>query len=176
MSCSPRRNSNGQPINITGYGRTLGDIRTWMAAAPSGQEAQLLLYNPAGLTDFSRKSRRNNDTVAACGMLLEYMEQRDRKWLWREARASMGRYANHVDKMVLYGAEPMSRNQDFLGRCVADRTVSSRRVFEAKRKLDYELQKLGETIEHVGNVDCGAGAEVIPRKLGANERQTEKAA
>jgi hypothetical protein len=150
--------------------------RTWMAAAPSGQEAQMLLYNPAGLTDFSRKSRRDNDTVAACGMLLEYMEQRDRKWLWREARVSMGRYANHVDNMVLHGAQPMWRNQDSWVDALRIGLSHLAAFFEAKRKLDYELQKLGETIEHVGNVDCGAGAEVVPGRLGANERQTEKAA
>ena len=150
--------------------------RTWKAAAPSGQLAQRLPYNPVGLTDFSRKSRRDEDTVAACGMLLGYMEQRDRKWLWREARASMGHYANHVDNMVLYGAEPMWRNQDSWVDALRRGLSHLVAFFEAKRKLDYELQKLGETIEHVGNVDCGPGAEVVPRRLGANERQTEKAA
>ena len=129
-----------------------------------------------GLEHFSRGARRDGDTLAGCIMLLELLAERKSNASWREVRASMGRYANHVDNMVLHGAEPMWWDQDSWVDALRIGLSHLAAFFEARRKLDYELRKLGETIEHVGNVDCGAGVEVVPRRLGANERQTEKAA
>jgi hypothetical protein len=60
-------------------------------------------YSLADLTEFPRAARRDEDLCAACGFLIDFIDESARRWLWREARAAMGRHGNVVDDVVLHG-------------------------------------------------------------------------
>jgi hypothetical protein len=60
-------------------------------------------YSLADLAEFPRAARRDEDLCAACSFLVDFIDEKARRWLWREARAAMGRAGNVVDEVVLHG-------------------------------------------------------------------------
>lgn len=121
-------------------------------------------YSLADLAAFPRAARRDDDLVAACGFLIDFIDEKARRWLWREAREGMGWHANCVDDVVLFGR---------VGDVDGLRAGLNRLVWhfaQMRRQWVYELELFGESVDVARTASGDSRDAGVPRRLGEDAR------